>query len=460
MKRLIPVLAIVFVLVGVPAVVFIFQARRTGLSHGELWEQIRRRQAVSGGETEPDLGTPTRRGSPIPFLESSPLGLPAGEEGPRIGYLTIADLDMDGRRDLLVCDMLTNRIGWIHQAADDEFRETTIPHEVMAPAHVEPNDIDGDGDLDLLVASMGMVFPNNDRIGSVIILENDGRQGFTPHVAAERIARVTDLRGADLDGDGDTDLVAGQFGYDDGEIRWLRNEGDWTFRSHIILRLSGAIHTPLADIDADGDPDIVALVSQEWEETYVFENDGRAGFTPHLVYGSANEDFGSSGIDLVDLDADGDLDVLYTNGDAFDYMPPRPRPWHGLQWLENKGGLEFEYHRIGDFPGASVARAADFDGDGDLDILACSGYNLWEEPDAQSLVWFENDGELGFTLRDLANAPTHLIAMEVGDLDGDGWPDAVTGGMHVYPPYDRVGRVTYWRNRWPDMAAEQHANED
>ncbi len=455
MKRLLPILAIALILVGVPLVVFLFQARKTGLSYGELWAQIRRRQAVSGGPEGQPLAPPTPKGARIPFLVPRPIGLPAGEEAPRIAYVTVIDLDRDGRQDVLACDMLANRIGWIRQTATGQFDEITIPHEIMAPAHVEADDIDGDGDLDLLVASMGMVFPNNDRIGSVVVLENDGRQAFTPHTIVERIARVTDVRAADLDGDGDRDLVAGQFGYDDGEIRWLRNEGNWRFTSEIILRLSGTIHTPVADIDADGDPDVVALVSQEWEETYVFANDGKGHFQPHLIYGSANEDFGSSGIDLVDMEGDGDLDVLYTNGDAFDYMPPRPRPWHGLQWLENRGNLQFEYHRIGDFAGASVARAADADRDGDLDIIVSSAYNLWENPEAQSLVWFENDGAMGFMRRDLANAPTHLIAMDTADIDGDGWVDAVTGGMHVYPPYDRLGRVTYWQNRWPEVAREQ-----
>ncbi|MGD8238634.1 MAG: VCBS repeat-containing protein [Armatimonadota bacterium] len=455
MKRSIVIFAVVGVLVGVPVLVFMLQARQTGLSYRELWEQIGRRGGVSVREAEPTLTTPTRRGGKIAFLEAAPIGLAPSEEGPRVGYVTIADLDVDGRQDVLVCDMLANRIGWIRQTPSGEFVETTIAHEVMAPARVEPNDVDGDGDLDLLIACMGILFPNNDKIGSVVVLENRGAQQFTRHLIVDQIARVTDVRAADLDGDGDQDLVAGQFGYDDGEIRWLQNEGDWSFTSHILLRLSGTIHTPVSDMDGDGDPDIVALVSQEWEETYVFENDGAGGFEPHLIYGSANEDFGSSGIDLVDLDADGDLDVLYTNGDAFDYIPPRPRPWHGVQWLENTGGLQFVYHRVGDFPGASVARAADVDHDGDLDIIVCSGYNLWEQPTAQSLAWFENNGDLSFTLRDLATAPTHLVAMDVGDVDGDGWADVVAGGMHQYEPYDRVGRVTYWRNRWADVAGQE-----
>lgn len=197
----------------------------------------------------------------------------------------------------------------------------------------------------------------------------------------------------------------------------------------------------------------MALVSQEWEEIYVFENDGAANFSTHLVYGSTNEDFGSSGISVVDLDQDGDLDVLYTNGDAFDYLPPGSRAWHGVQWLENEGSLEFEYHRIADFPGAFFANAVDVDRDDDLDIVLVSLFNDWSDPDAASMGWLENDGAMGFTLRKLASVPTHLLALDHGDLDGDGWIDFVSGGMHAYPPFDRLSRVTLWRNIWPEREA-------
>ncbi|MFQ5793132.1 MAG: FG-GAP repeat domain-containing protein, partial [Acidobacteriota bacterium] len=178
--------------------------------------------------------------------------------------------------------------------------------------------------------------------------------------------------------------------------------------------------------------------------------DGQASFEKSIIYSSTNEDFGSSGISLADLDLDGDLDVLYTNGDAFDRVPPTPRPWHGVQWLENRGGLRFEYHRVGDFPGAYFANAVDADGDGDLDIFVVSLFNEWDNPDAQSMTWFENDGSMRFTERRLASSPTHLLTLRHADMDGDGWVDFVTGGMHTYPPFDRMSRVTLWRNEWPD----------
>jgi hypothetical protein len=267
-------------------------------------------------------------------------------------------------------------------------------------------------------------------------------------VIVERIARVTDISAGDLDGDGDLDMAVAQFGYDDGETRWLENLGNWQFESHTLQSLSGPINALTVDIDQDGDLDILTLVSQEWEEIYVFLNDGRGNFRPQLIYGSSNEDFGSSWIVPTDLDQDGDLDILYSNGDAFDYIPPRPRPWHGVQWLENRGDLNFVFHRIAEYAGASSPQPVDIDSDGDLDVAVLSAYNFWDDDQAQSMIWLENNGRMQFSRHDVTNTPTHLLTLAVGDFDGDGQIDLVTGGLHVYPPYDRMSRVTLWTNRW------------
>ncbi|OGD18676.1 MAG: hypothetical protein A2W03_08770 [Candidatus Aminicenantes bacterium RBG_16_63_16] len=375
----------------------------------------------------------------------TPIG-EAGQDKPWIADLCAVDLDQDGLKDVLICDAKLNEVRWLRQDPLDVYTEKPIGPAIMAPAHVAAGDLDKDGDLDVLVAAMGMVFPNNDKIGSVVVLENDGRAGFAARVLVDRIARVTDVEPGDLDGDGDIDLAVGQFGYDDGEIRWLENTGGWSFKSHILLSLSGTIHTPVVDIDSDGDLDIVAIVSQEWEELYVFENDGRGAFQTHLVWGSSNEDFGSSGIRVADIDRDGDLDIFHTNGDAFDYIPPAPRPWHGVQWFENQGNFRFAYHRVADLPGAYGPGVADLDGDGDLDLVAVSTFNNWASAEAYSLVWYENDGQLRFTPRNVANNPTHLLTVFAADMDGDGRTDLVTGGFYAYPPYDRQSRILLWRN--------------
>jgi hypothetical protein len=402
---------------------------------------------ASRGSDSSAQGSPS--GRKILFLNNTSVGDPIGDTKPWISNLTITDLDQDGLKDIVLCDAKRNQIRWIRQAPKGEYREMQVGQDVRAPAHVTPFDVDLDGDLDLLVAKMGMIFPNNDKIGAVVLMENRGEKQFKNRTLVEQIARVTDVQAGDFDGDGDNDLAVAQFGYDDGEIRWMENKGGWQFESHILLRLSGAIHVPVADIDGDGDLDIIALVSQEWEEIYVFENNGKGDFKTNMIYGSTNEDFGSSGISIVDLDKDGDLDVLYTNGDAFDYIPPGPRPWHGVQWLENKGGLNFGYHRIGDFPGAYSAEAADVDQDGDLDIAVVSCFNKWDNSESQSLIWYENDGKMVFTKHDLATDPTHLLVLDSADMDNDGWVDFVSAGFYAYPPYDRMSRVLLWRNIWP-----------
>ena len=98
---------------------------------------------------------------------------PRGEERPQIAHVAISDLDRDGLNDVLVCDSFRNIVTWIRQAPRGTFTETTIAG-VAAPAHVEAVDFDKDGDLDLVVAALGFLFPNNNRVGSVIVLENDG----------------------------------------------------------------------------------------------------------------------------------------------------------------------------------------------------------------------------------------------------------------------------------------------
>src|SRR5688572_22740080 len=376
------------------------------------------------------------------YLKPRAIGL-ATEGHPWITHLAIVDLDRDGLQDVVVCEGRLNQVSWVRQTAKGIYVEALIGSPVQAPVHVEAVDFDQDGDLDLLVASMGVVFPNNQKIGAVIWLEQTMPGVFQNRVLAEKIERVTDVRASD--GDRDLDLVVAQFGYEQGRVMWMENLGGGKFRPQTLLTLSGAIHAPAADLDADGWPDIVAVVSQEWEELHLFQNQRDKSFQSRVIYGSSNEDYGSSGISLADVDRDGDLDILYTNGDAFDYARPGPRPWHGVQWLENDGRGKFNFHRLGNFPGAYSPIAVDLDGDGDNDIVAVSGFNHWEKPDAVSLICFENDGAQRFTARPLAHTPTHLIVVAAADMDGDGSTELVTGSFHAYPPHDRLARLTLWQ---------------
>jgi hypothetical protein len=439
----IPGILIIIVLAGVPALFLQLQAKRSGMPISTVIKRILNRV----GEKDKVSGTSSSRqgNEKISFLDPIPIG-DNYIEAPLISNLAVTDLDKDGLPDVAVCDARRNTVSWIRQFPADKYTETVLADSLIAPAHIQIADFDGDGDNDIMVAVLGLLFPSNDKIGTVVLLENDGSCRFKMHVAEEKIARVSDVRAGDLDGDGDMDLAVAQFGYDDGETRWIENKGGWKFESHILQHLSGPINVEIVDIENDGDSDLVSLVSQEWEEIYLYINDGKGNFRTELIFGSSNEDFGSSGIFMSDVDQDGDKDILYTNGDAFDYIPPVGRPWHGVQWLENKGNYSFEYHRICDFIGAYNARPVDIDGDNDLDLVAVSAFNLWEKPESQSFIWLENTGGMNFISHDITNNPTHLITLETGDFNSDGLMDMVTGGMHAYPPYNRMSRITLWIN--------------
>lgn len=379
------------------------------------------------------------------------IGAPIGDY-PWIAHVTTCDLDQDGLVDVLACDCRNQQIVWFRQVSRGRFVPIVIASGIAAPVHVTPvpGGIYGSGHTDLIISAMGEVFPDNDRIGSIYILENDGRQHFTVHVIADHIARVTDVQAGDLAGHGQKDLAVGCFGYDQGEIFWLENKGNWQFETHKLLDLSGTINVCIADFCGHHANDIAAVVSQQWEEIYLFQNDGRGNFTPKILWGSTNQDYGSSGISACDLNGDGRPDILYTNGDGFGPATVAgPRPWHGLQWLENRGDGHFTYHRIADLPGAYSPVGVDLDGSGAMGILVVSAFSNGISHDLQnpSVVWYKNDGQMHFTPHILAYAPKDQITAAVGDLDGTGRPVVVTGGFYAFPPYEHMGRVTIWRPR-------------
>jgi hypothetical protein len=223
-----------------------------------------------------------------------PIGAPTGEFGrPLVTNVHLVDLDRDGFLDVVYGEAQKNTVRWIRQAPRGVFTEEIIGTDIPAPAHVSTGDLNATGRLDVLVSSMGQLTPNNDRIGAVVVLENLDNRHFRSRVLLDRVARVTDVRAANLAGhtDGRLDLVVGQFGYAQGETRWMENQGQWRFQSFIVNTQSGCLFTPVADFDGDGAMDFAALISQEWEEVHWFRNLRQKQFADKNAWGSTNEDF-------------------------------------------------------------------------------------------------------------------------------------------------------------------------
>ncbi|HEU5078797.1 MAG TPA: VCBS repeat-containing protein [Opitutaceae bacterium] len=379
------------------------------------------------------------------YLTPAAIGNPVTGH-PWIAQVNAVDLDRDGLMDVIACEAQEGKVLWLRQVQRGHFEEIALAEHLPAPVHVEVADMNHTGHSDILVSCMGAVFPNNDKIGSIVILENNGQQHFTPHVVLENIARVTDVRAADFNGDGQLDLIAAEFGYDQGEVRLMERVGQWEFKSRILLNLPGTINVLATDFNGDGKCDVAAVVSQQYEEIFYFENDGVGNFSKKIIWGSTNEDYASSNISLCDLNRDGRPDILYTNGDGFGpSLLPGPRPWHGVQWLENVGSGNFRFHRIGDQPGAYSPVGVDLDGDGNNDVVAVSTFNSWDKPGAVSMIWYKNDGRMSFTPHILAYEPIQLLTVAAADFDGNGQQALVTGAFFFTPPYDRTSRITLWR---------------
>jgi FG-GAP-like repeat len=392
---------------------------------------------------------PSPDGRPLRFVMHPIAYADALTPEPAIANVRLADLDGSGHPALLACDM---RQGVVLRADPAHPEQSAVAIATLNhPDHVAVADVDGDGRLDLIVSDLGEFFPGDHERGAVTWLRARPDGGYTAFTLGG-FPRVADAEPADFDGDGKLDFAVAGFGFHaKGEIDLLRSRTlDWAQPVFDRVKLDGrpgAIHVVPVDLDGDGKLDIVAVIAQEHEAVVFLKGDGKGNFAPaQTLYAAPHPNWGSSGMQIVDLDKDGDLDILLTNGDMFD--DDIIKPYHGIQWLENKGGLRFEPHPLAALAGAHRAVAVDLDGDGDLDIVA-SAFTGVVSPQAAatlpSLVWLEQVSRGKFERHTIEVGQTVHATLDVGDVDGDGDIDIVTG---VFRPQ---GTGDHWLEVWENQ---------
>lgn len=357
---------------------------------------------------------------------------------PMIGISNLAILeDGTGASPLrfVMTDIWTGKVSLVEASGTEpDGLNGRVIAELSHPSHVHSADLDGDRDVDLVIADLGQFNPDDaTKEATLWLLQNEGAGRYERHPIKLGLSRVSSVRSLDHDNDGDLDLVVGDFGmHFTGSIYLLTNESDSkgipTFNWTVLDDRPGVIDTPIVDLNQDGRPDIVTLVSQHHEVVEVHLNQGEGRFVTEQLYQAANPSSGSSSIEVVDIDGDDDLDILMTNGDTFDDF--LAKPYHAIHWLENQGTFPFKHHQIAVMPGVYCARAGDFDLDGDIDIAAVSllGRDEIEKQPAgvfQGVIWLEQTPDHQFNRHHMIVDQCDAATCNVVDWDADGDLDLV-----------------------------------
>ncbi|MDA9773463.1 VCBS repeat-containing protein, partial [Saprospiraceae bacterium] len=213
--------------------------------------------------------------------------------------LSISDFDGDGLADVVVVyyngpvDLV-----WLKNLGEEGFDEPQIIIESASRGlHVKSADLDNDGDQDLVVSS---VFPSK-----IEYLLNDGLGNFSaPILLTENIPNPSLLELADLNDDGFLDFFTSDSGLDDVLVMYNNNGVGFTAQNYPVVQ--GSRVYKAADLDQDGDLDLIGASSRfiQW-----IENTGN-GFAEREILITYPANNFVSALQVYDMDDDGDLDFL------------------------------------------------------------------------------------------------------------------------------------------------------
>ena len=246
----------------------------------------------------------------------------------------------------------------------------------------------------------------------------------------EKLQRPVNVNFADLDSDGLEDILLCEFGNLVGNMAWFKNLGKGNYEKKLLFGDDGATVAYVRDMNGDSKPDIVALFANADEGIDVFLNKGEGNFEKKRVL-RFDPTYGSTSLQLIDWDKDGDLDLLYGNGDNGDYAAIL-KPYHGVRLFLNEGNLVFTEKFFLPVNGVYKVISHDYDLDGDLDIAVLSFYPDFATGGREGFVFFQNQGAerfQGFTVPGYDHA--RWMVMDAGDADQDGDIDIILGAFNV-----------------------------
>jgi hypothetical protein len=287
------------------------------------------------------------------------------------------------------------------------------------------SDLDGDGDLDLVLA--------NDRSLANRLLLNDGAAHFTD--ASDRLAvrddRTNSIAVGDVDADGDADLVLGNGG-SDGTIslqnRLLLNDGsaslaDGTARLPALLDDTRAVLL----LDADGDADLDLYVANYFQPDELHRNDGTGVFARTLAGALPSETDPDRSAAAGDVDEDGDIDLVVASGT----LPNRNK----LLQNDGSGSYALRYDLLpARLEQTTHVSLADVDGDADLDLLYVNGSESTDDDGLEDQLYLNGTRQLAWLARPRVGKRTTL---EITGRPREPWVllMAAERGFHPLPPH-------------------------
>lgn len=316
-------------------------------------------------------------------------------------------------------------------------------------------DFDGDGDMDFLVGSSSWTYNDNSNIryfeNDGFNLDDKTQLNASPFGGVD-VGEDAAPVFVDVDGDGDLDAVIGAK-YSDETAVYINEEGLFFADQNnpiyeILDEFNYDIIPVFVDIDNDGDQDMFVC---EDNDVYFYRNNGGSFDyeTSPLVLGSAND----VSLAFIDVDNDGDFDALLGNdqyaGPKVLYFQNTGTPSSPV-FVSATPPAPFDNSNI--FEDDPNIVSVDLDNDGDLDLVATETYyNGWYGDSDAARTWFyENNGDGTFTESEepimIELTPESITSF--ADADGDGDLDAFVGNGYSFN-FDQDGRVFFFENTNP-----------
>ena len=354
---------------------------------------------------------------------------------------------------LLKTDTINDRI-FIGEAGSNTLRIFDFNRRLLSSLKLgsPPTDLIVEGDS-VLVLESGILDPNDEPKGTLVQYEFAGADSLrSPRVVIDSLLRPVFVQHFDFARDGHKEFLICEFGNNRGRLGFYKYDGAH-YQRQVLDASPGAIRFEIRDMTGDGAPDIIALFAQGDERIVLFENDGKGNFAAdrQRILARFPPVYGSMYFTMRDFTGDGKLDILYVNGDNFDYSRIL-KPYHGVRILENDGKNNFHERYFFPVYGAARAEVADFDKDGHLDILITSNFADFARHPERGIIFLQNTGRYEFRPYAFTIASGNQWNLTAtADLNKDGWLDVIIGAMDL-------GSIAKMQRRFSGQALETSGN--